>query len=76
MALILDRRAGGQDRSALGRLLGATNPTVFTCSLLVVAAVTLILGQKDGIYLLVPALIAVLVGGVVNAWLILVRLTD
>ena len=34
------------------------------------------LGHKDGIYLLVPALIAVLVGGVVNAWLILVRLTD
>jgi hypothetical protein len=33
-------------------------------------------GVKDGIYLVVPALIAVLVGGVVNAWLILVRLTD
>jgi hypothetical protein len=32
--------------------------------------------HKDGIYLVVPALIAVLVGGVVNAWLILVRLTD
>jgi hypothetical protein len=59
VALILDRRAGRQDRSAIGRLLDATNPTVFTCSLLVVAAVTLILGQKDGIYLLVPALIAV-----------------
>jgi hypothetical protein len=44
--------------------------------LLGVAAVVLILGQKDGIYVVVPALIAVLVGGVVNAWLILVRLTD
>jgi hypothetical protein len=27
-----------------------------------------------GLYLLVPALFAVLVGGVINAWLILVRL--
>jgi hypothetical protein len=32
--------------------------------------------MMDGIYLLFPALIAVLVGGLVNAWLILVRLTD
>jgi hypothetical protein len=56
--------------------LDATNPTVVTCSLLVIAGVVLILGHKDGIYLLVPALIAVLVGGVMNAWLILVRLTD
>jgi len=32
-----------------------------------VAAVILTLGHKDGIYLLVPALVAVLVGGVVNA---------
>ena len=39
------------------------------------AAVILILGHEDGIYLLVPALVAVLVGGVVNAWLILVKLT-
>lgn len=76
LALILNRRAGGQDRSPIGRLLDATNPTVFTCSLLVITAIILILGHKDGIYVLVPALIAVLVGGVVNAWLILVALTD
>jgi hypothetical protein len=29
-----------------------------------------------GLYLLVSALFAVLVGGVINAWLILVRLSD
>jgi hypothetical protein len=75
VALILDRRAGGQSGSALGRRLDAINPTFVTCSLLVIAGAILILGHKDGIYLLVPALIAVLVGGVVNAWLILVRLT-
>jgi cobalamin synthase len=74
--LILDRRADDQRGSAIGRRLEAINPTVITCSLLVIAAVALTLGHKDGIYLLVPALVAVLVGGVVNAWLILVRLTD
>ena len=76
VALILDRRAGGQRGSPIGRRLDAINPTVVTCSLLVIAALVLILGYEDGIYVLVPALVAVLVGGVVNAWLILVRLTD
>jgi hypothetical protein len=76
VAVVLDRRAGTQNRSAIGRRLDATNPTVVTCSLLVIAAVVLTLGHKDGIYVLVPALFAVLVGGVVNAWLILVKLTD
>jgi hypothetical protein len=74
VALILDRRAGQQNVSDFGRLLDAHNPTFITCSLLVVAAVILMLGQQDGLYLVVPTLIAVLIGGVVNAWLILVRL--
>ena len=76
VALVLDRRAGDQGGSGLGRRLDAINPTFVTCSLLLIAAVVLILDHKDGIYVIVPALIAVLVGGVVNAWLILVRLTD
>jgi hypothetical protein len=76
VALTLDRRAGTRTRSSIGRRLDSINPTFVTCSLLVVAAVFLLLERKEGIYLLVPALIAVLVGGVVNAWLILIRLTD
>jgi hypothetical protein len=74
LAFVLDRRAGGKSGSAIARRLDSTNPTIVTCSLLVVAALVLILGHPDGIYVLVPALIAVLVGGVMNAWLILVRL--
>lgn len=73
---MLDRRAGRQSGSAIGRRLDAINPTTVTCSLLVIAAVILILGSTDGIYLLVPALITALVGGVVYAWLILVRLSE
>src|SRR5262249_39997341 len=76
VAVVLDRRAGRDAGSKIGRVLDAINPTFVTCSLLAVAAVVLILGHADGIYILVPALIAVLVGGVANAWLILVRLTD
>jgi hypothetical protein len=76
VAIVLDRRAGRSGRSSVGRLLDAINPTFITCSLLAIAAVVLLLGHKDGIYVVVPALVAVLVGGVVNAWLILVKLTD
>jgi xanthine/uracil permease len=76
VALTLDRRAGSRSVSTVGRSLDAINPTIVTCSLLVIAAVILILDHEDGLYVLVPALIAVLVGGVVNAWLILVRLDD
>jgi hypothetical protein len=77
VAVFNNRRAGGrQSETALARSLGAINPTYVTCSLLVAAGVVLILGRRDGIYVLVPALAAVLVGGVVNSWLILVKLTD
>ena len=49
---------------------------VLVAVLLAVAGVVLILDHKYGLYFLIPAVIAVLIGGVVNAWLILVRLTD
>jgi hypothetical protein len=40
--------------------LDAINPMLVTSSLMVLAAVILILGHEGGIYLLAPALIAVL----------------
>ena len=73
VAVVLDRRAGDTSGSALARAVDATNPTSVTCVLLLVSGIVLILGHPDGLYVLVPALIAVLVGCVVNAWLILVR---
>jgi hypothetical protein len=76
VAFSLDRWAGSQSGSTIARLLDAINPTSVTCSLLVVAAVILMLGHTVGIYVLVPALIAVLAGGAVNGWLTLVRLTN
>jgi hypothetical protein len=71
VALVLDRRAGTPSGNALGRRLDSLNPTMLTCSLLALAAVILVLGHENGAYVLVPALLAVLIGGVLNAWLIL-----
>jgi hypothetical protein len=48
VALVLDRRAGSQSGSAIGRLLDAINPTFVTCSLLVIAAVILLSDTRTG----------------------------
>lgn len=73
-SLVLGRRAGRQ--SALGQILDRANPGSITCASLIIGGVLLVLGHDHGLYLLVPALVAVLAGGVVNAWLILIRLGE
>ena len=73
--LALDRRAGGKGTNAFANLLDATSPTPVVAVLYLAAAIVLLLGHRGGLYLLVPALAAVLIGGVVGAWLILVNLT-
>jgi hypothetical protein len=75
VAIVLDRRAG-ESRNAFGRLLDLANPTSITAVLLLVVGVVLVLGHRRGLYVVVPALFAVVIGGVINAWLILVRLSE
>jgi hypothetical protein len=65
-----------RERSMLMRILDVTTPNITTCVPLAAAGVVLLLDEQWGLYFLVPALIAVLAGGVWNAWLILVKLTD
>jgi len=59
--------------SLLARTLDRTSPTLATSLLTEIAGVTLIVGG-GGLYWLVPALILALVGGMLNAWLLLTRL--
>ena len=65
-----------RERSTIGRVLDITTPNITTCLLLAAVSVALLLGHQWGLYLLVPALVAVLSGGVWNAWLILVKLSE
>jgi hypothetical protein len=73
---MLDRRARSERGSAFAQVLDAANPTSIACVLLFAAGAVLVRGHRGGLYLLVPALFAVLVGGVTNAWLILVKLSE
>jgi hypothetical protein len=63
----------GRLESGLARTLDRTSPTLGTSLLTEIAGVTLIVGG-GGLYWLVPALILTLVGGMLTAWLLLVRL--
>ena len=73
---ILDRRAGhGSDRG-VARYIERFSPNAITAVLVGVAGLTFLLKAGGGLYWLVPAAVASLHGGVVNAWLFLVKATS
>ena len=71
--LILDRRAGHGTDQAAARYVERFSPNTITAVLVGVAGVTVLLKAGGGLYWLIPAAVASLVGGVVNAWLFLVK---
>ena len=86
---VLDRRAardsGGAGPEAaeasrasgdrVARYVQQYSPNLITTLLVGVAAVTLMLKAGGGLYWLIPATTASLLGGVASAWLFLVKLT-
>jgi hypothetical protein len=74
MALfILDRRAGHSTDQGVARYIERFSPNTITAVLVGVAGLTFLLKTGGGLYWLIPAAVASLVGGVVNAWLFLVE---
>jgi len=73
--LILDRRAGHGTGQGVGRYVERFSPNTVTAVLVGVAGLTFLLKAGGGLYWLIPAAVASLLGGVVNAWLFLVRVT-
>jgi hypothetical protein len=71
--LILDRRAGHGSDQRVARFIERFSPNTVTAVLVGVAGLTLLLGAGGGLYWLIPAAVTSLLGGVVNAWLFLVR---
>ena len=73
---LLDRRAGhGSDRG-VARYIEKFSPNAITAVLVGVAGLTFLLRAGGGLYWLIPASMASLLGGVVNAWLFLVKTTS
>ncbi len=74
---ILDRRAGhGSDRGVARYIEKVLPPTAITAVFVGVAGLTFLLKAGGGLYWLIPAAVASLLGGVVNAWLFLVKATS
>jgi hypothetical protein len=74
--LILDRRAGHSTDRGVARSVEKFSPNTITAVLIGVAGLTFLLKAGGGLYWLIPAAVASLVGGVVNAWLFLVKVTS
>ena len=71
--LILDRRAGHNADSGVARYIERASPNSLTALLFGLAGLTFLVKSGGGLYWLIPAVLAGLVGGVINAWLFLVR---
>ena len=74
--LILDRRAGHSTDRGVVRYIERFSPNLITAVLVGVAGLTFLLKAGGGLYWLIPAAVASLLGGVVNAWLFLVKATS
>jgi hypothetical protein len=73
---ILDHRAGQAREPGVARFVERYSPNTVTAILVGIAGVTLLVRAGGGLYWLIPAVAASLIGGVVNAWLFLVRLAS
>ena len=73
--LILDRRAGHDSDQVVARFIERFSPNTITAVLIGVAGITFLVKAGGGLYWLIPAAVVSLVGGVVNVWLFLVRVT-
>ena len=74
--LILDRRAGHGTGQGVARYVEKFSPNMITAVLVGVAGLTFLLKAGGGLYWLIPATVASLLGGVINAWLFLVKVTS
>ncbi len=73
--LIFDRQAGHSTHQGVARYIERFSPNTITAVLVAVAGLTFLVKAGGGLYWLVPAAVASLLGGVVNAWLFLVKVT-
>ena len=70
---ILDRRAGHDSANGVARYVEKASPNSITAVLVGIAGLTYLLKAGGGLYWMIPAVLASLVGGVINAWLFLIR---
>jgi hypothetical protein len=72
----LNRRATVEPSTQrIARILAIVSPDTTTTVLLLAAGALLLVGVDDGVYVVIPAVIAAIASGIVSAWLFLIRVT-
>ena len=70
---VLDRRGGHDETNRVARYIERASPNLITSVLFGIAGITFLASAGGGLYWLIPAVVTGLAGGVINAWLFLVR---
>ena len=71
--VVLDQRAGHDPESGVARYIERASPNMVTAVLTGIAGFSFLLKAGGGLYWMIPAVLAGLVGGVINAWLFLIK---
>jgi len=74
--LFLDRRAGHDPGGGVASYVERASPNTVTAVLVAIAGLSFLLKAGGGLYWMIPAVLASLVGGVINAWLFLLKVPD
>jgi hypothetical protein len=74
--LVFDQRAGHGSNQGVARWIERFSPNTVTALLVGVAGLTFLVKAGGGLYWLIPAAVASLLGGVANAWLFLIKVTS
>jgi hypothetical protein len=73
--LVTDARVPlSEQETRMTWLLSRVLPSIVTCGCLVLAGVTLLAGGGGGLYWFVPAVLAAIIFGLINAWVLLVEI--
>jgi hypothetical protein len=70
---VFDRRGGHDQTNRVARFVERGSPNTITPAFFGVAGITFLVSAGGGLYWLIPAAVCGLAGGVINAWLFLVR---
>jgi hypothetical protein len=70
---VLNRRAGHDPVSRVARYFEKASPNSITAVLIGIAGLSYLLKAGGGLYWMIPAVLASLIGGVIGAWLFLIR---
>jgi hypothetical protein len=70
---VLGQRAGHDPESGVARYIDRASPNMVTAVLIGIAGLTFLLKAGGGLYWMIPAVLASLGGGVINAWLFLIK---